>query len=127
MPRDSLLLLQTPDVTKTASFNSTGVSIAGVKRSGALYARIRYSAGTSTTANSTLQFKVQHSDDNATFYDHVVDADQAVTLTTTAKAGVIYLPISTDKKYVRLAQVITPGGGASPTVTYGAEIVLSKV
>jgi len=113
--------------TATADQNETGVAINGVPIGHCLYARIRYSAASiASGAGDTFAFRIEHSDDNSTWKQHVVDLDQTITLTTTAASGVIYLPIATQKKYVRLVVDYTNSTGVTPTITYSAEIVLAK-
>lgn len=125
MPLDDKLLLASAS-TQTGTHNETGIAINGVPVGHCLYARIRYSAATNASGSNSVQFIVQHSDDNITYNDHVVDADQLITLSTTAQSGMIFLPIATQKKWVRLREVFV-GAGSTPTITVSAEIVLAKV
>ena len=111
MPLDGNVIIKADGGSAiTSSANSSSIKIKGIQRGKANYVRIRYNSGASGTATSTAQFKVQHSADDSTYYDHVVDADQTVTLPTSgAVEGILYLPVSTDKPYIRIALVIAPG------------------
>lgn len=123
MPADSLLVLQA-EVTKAATFNSTGLNIKGTPRRG-LYARVIYSAATNASGSNTVAFTIQHSDDNSTYYELASGKENDIALSTTAQAKEIFIPFETDKDYVRLVQT-TSGAGSTPTVTYYADIVPAR-
>ena len=123
MPTDALITLQA-QVTKTATFNSTGVDIKGTPRRG-LFARVIYSAATNASGSNTVAWTIEHSDDNSTFVQLATDVENNVALSTTAQSGEVYIPVNTSKRYVRLVTTIS-GGGSTPTVTYGAEFSLAK-
>jgi hypothetical protein len=119
MLHDDLLALQAA-VTKTASFNGAGLACGPTAKSArALFAQILFSAASNATGSNTVTFTIEHSDDNSTFYLLASGADQVITLTTTAQHGQIFIPIVTDKKYVRLV-VTVAGSGTVPTITYHA-------
>lgn len=123
MPTDALITLQA-QVTKTATFNSTGVDIKGTPRRG-LFARVIYSAATNASGSNTVAFSIDHSDDNSSWNQLTTGVENNIALSTTAQSGEIFLPINTSKRYVRLTTTIS-GAGSTPTVTYGAEFSLSK-
>jgi hypothetical protein len=133
MTRDRLLDLQVR-VTKTASFNSAtfdfgAISGSGRRGGGVYFAEILYKAAADAAApvNSTATFKIQHSDDDGTWYDLTSGASDVLTLTATALNGRILLPVSTDKRYIRLVLTIANGDGSStPTITYTASLGFSK-
>src|SRR3954467_5768250 len=101
MATDAKLALQA-SVTKTGTFNGTGVDLkAGTPRRG-LKARVIYSAATNASGSNAFTFSVDHSDDNSTFYALSSGAADVVTLSTTAQAGEIFIPFETSKRYVRL-------------------------
>lgn len=124
MPADANGVLQA-SVTKTASFNSAGVDLkSGTPRRG-IYARILYSAATNASGSNSVTFSLEHSDDNSTFYRRTDGASEVITLSTTAQAGEIVLPIDTSKRYIRLVATIA-GAGSTPTVTYEGAIVAGR-
>ena len=112
MAYDANAVLQA-SVTKTASFNSTGVDLKGTPRRG-LKARVIVTAASGTSP--TLDPKVQHSDDNSTFTDLAAGAQLTAT-------GEVFIPFETSKRYVRLVATI---GGTTPSFTYQADIGLAR-
>lgn len=129
MAADNVLLLANAR-TATADQNETGIAITGqqaVPPGKCLYARIRYSAASiASGAGDTFAFRIEHSDDNVTYYQHVRNDENIITLTTTAASGTIYLPIATQKKWIRLVADFTTSSGVSPTITYSAEVLIAK-
>jgi hypothetical protein len=123
MARDANLVLQS-SVTKTASFNSTGVDLKGTPRRG-LKAVVKHTASANASGSNTLVWSVEHSDDNSTFYALASGAGDTVTLSTTTQAGEISIPFETSKRYVRLVLTVA-GAGGSPTTTYEGHIVLAR-
>lgn len=120
MPADANLVLQA-SATKTATFNGTALDLkTGTPRRG-LKARIKYSAANTSSGAGAVTFTVQHSDDNSTFTDC---GDHSLTLSTTAQAGVAFIPFETSKRYVRLA--ITAISGTGATVTYYSDVMLAR-
>lgn len=119
MAYDNLLALQA-SVTKTATFNSTGVQINGTPRRG-MVARVRYSAATNASGSNSVTYQIDVSDDNLTWYALAVANDQVINLSTTAQTGTIHIPFITNKKYVRLTATFA-GAGSTPTITYAGEI-----
>jgi hypothetical protein len=115
MAADSNLVLQA-STTQTASFNGTGVDLrVGTPRRG-LKARVLTTAISGTSP--TVAYKVQHSDDNATFSDLAMALEGQVTA-----VGQVFIPFETSKRYVRLVATI---GGTTPSVTYAGDILLSR-
>jgi len=124
MATDANLVLQAL-VTKTATFNGAGLDLlVGTPRRG-LFAVVRYSAAANASGSNVVTFSIDESDDNSTFYQKTVDAFDAITLSTTAQAGEIFLPFETSHRYVRLTVTIT-GSGVSPPITYQAFIQLGR-
>lgn len=109
MPYCDLSALQT-SVTKTASFNSTGVDLKTGTPSRGLAARLLVTAASGTTP--TLNVKIQESDDNSTWND-LVNFDQ---MTTT---GIQHERFFTKKRYVRAVATIA---GTSPSFTYQVDV-----
>lgn len=125
MPADANLVLQA-SVTKTASFNSTGVDLAvGGPKGRSLEARVVYSAAANASGSNTCTFSVEHSDDNSTYYALASGAADVLTLSTTAQAGEQFIPFDTSKRYVRLVLTVA-GAGTSPTITYAGHIVPAR-
>jgi hypothetical protein len=123
MPVDANLALQA-SVTKTATFNSTGVDLAtGTPRRG-LKARVIYSAANTSSGAGSITFRITESSDNSTFTGIFQTTEATVTLSTTAAASEIFIPFETSKRYVRLELSAISGTGA--TVTYFGDITLSR-
>ena len=125
MPTDALIAFQTPKVTKTATFNSTGVDlVAGTPRRG-YKARIIYSAASTSSGAGAVTFRITESSDNSTFTGIYQSTEAtAIVLGTTAVSGEIFIPFETSKRYVRLELSAISGTGA--TVDYFADISLSR-
>lgn len=123
MPTDALVTLQA-SVTKTATFNSTGVDLKGTPRRG-LWARVIYSAATNASGSNAVAWTIDHSDDNSSWNQLASGKENDLALSTTAQSGEFYIPINTSKRYVRLTTTVS-GAGSTPTVTYGAELSLSR-
>ena len=122
--KDALLTLQA-SVTKTSSFNSTGLNVPGgvATVNNPMKAEILVTAYSSGTANSTAVFTIEHSDDNNTWYLLASGADQTLTMTSTAQHTTVDIPVVTSKPYIRLVLTITPGGSATPSITYQGYLV----
>lgn len=125
MAADSLLQLQA-SVTKTATFNGTGVTLTtGTPRRG-LFARVIYSAATNASGSNSVTFQVDVSPDSgSTWYAKTVDNEHVVNLTTTAKSGEFHIPFETSDTEVRLTATFA-GAGSTPTITYQGDIVLGR-
>jgi hypothetical protein len=126
MVHDGLLSLQ-DSVTKTASFNSTAISTPTTTSllSEDIFAEIFYSAASNASGSNTVTFSIEHSDDNSTFYAHTSGAADAISLSTTAKVGRLFLPCSSNKPYIRLVCTIA-GAGSTPTITYNAFLGVNR-
>lgn len=124
MATDANLALQA-SVTKTATFNGTGLDLlTGTPRRG-LKVRVIFSAATNASGSNTVAFTVDHSTDNSTWTQLAADAENNVALSTTAQNGEVYIPIETSKRYIRLTCTIT-GAGSTPTITYQGDITLAR-
>jgi hypothetical protein len=123
MAIDALQTLQA-SVTKTATFNSTAVDLGtGTPRRG-MWAKIIYSAASTSAGAGAATFRITESSDNSTFVSIFQTGDSALTLSTTAISGVAYIPFIAQKRYVRLE--LSAISGTTATVTYGGEISLVK-
>ena len=124
MPNDANLTLQAA-VTKTATFNGTGLDLkTGTPRRG-MKAHVYYTAATNASGSNTVTFSIDHSDDNATFYPLANQADTPIALSTSAQQGEVYVPFETSKRYVRLTVTIA-GGGSTPTVSYTGYLGIAR-
>lgn len=124
MPTDALVALQSPLVTKTGTFSSTGVDlVTGTPRRG-LKARIVYKNASTSSGTGSLTFRITESSDNSTFTGIYQTTEATVTLSTTAASGEIFIPFETSKRYVRLELSAISGTGA--TVDYFADIALAR-
>lgn len=128
MPYDANLILQA-SVTKTSSFNSTSISLrnptsttntnrGGTPRRG-LKARVDVTAISGTP--TSVIFKIQHSDDNSTFYDLAYENNGGGF---SASTGTDTISFDTDKPWIRLVMTLT--GGSSPSVTYSADLGIAR-
>jgi hypothetical protein len=124
MPADALTVLQSPKVTKTATFNSTGVDLVTSTPRRGLKARIIYSAASTSAGAGSITFRITESSDNSTFTGIYQTTEATVTLSTTAVSGEIFIPFETSKRYVRLELSAISGTGA--TVDYLADISLVR-
>lgn len=122
---DSLSVLSA-SATVTATTNGAAYDLHTGTPNHGIYARVFYSEAANTAGDTTVTFKVQHSDTTTSgdFVDLTSGAADTITLDTTPQEGEVFIPIQTQKRYVRL--VCTIAGGTSPTITYSGEIGLSR-
>ena len=119
MALDTLLALQS-QVTKTATFNGTGITIPyGTPSNRPLFARILYTAQ-AATATSTFTFTIDHAAD-ATNYVTLASAQPI--LASTAASGEVYIPFVTpnaghNSKTDAIRLSVTVAGGTTPSVVY---------
>lgn len=128
MATDAKLLVANETGVGNVSVTSTGFDLFSAGYRIPMWVRVDVSNGTATTNNVTLTFKIQHSNTNvdANFVDHTSGADQVVTITVTTNArdrDVVWIPLLTDKRYIRL--VMTKGGGTLGSGAYNAYITNS--
>lgn len=111
----------------SASKNSTGIDLkTGSLRGPVMWARVEVTSGAASSGDVTLTFSVEHSTDNSTYYAHTSGADQVVTITTGGSVrsrDVVWIPIVSEKRYIRLA--MTKGGGTLASGAYNAYITNS--
>ena len=69
-----------------------------------------------------VTFSVDGSDDNSTFNNIANAADQTVNLSTTVQTGVVYIPVDSIHRYIRVTATFA-GAGSTPTITYSARLV----
>lgn len=120
--QDALLVLAA-SATITDSANSTGLDIGlGGTQRRVLFARVLHSATSNASGSATITYKIQHSSDNSTWYDHTSGAVNIITTTTTAQTGEIFIPVATDLRYVRLVTTFSTTTG-TPTTTREAHLV----
>lgn len=118
---DALLALQA-QVTKTATFNGAAVTFPSGSGGKILYAKVIYSAASNASGNNTVQFSVDCSTDGGTTFLQTQDAP--INLSTTAAAGVKWIPFVTPLAARNLATaqirltVTIAGTGSTPTITY---------
>ena len=131
MPTDALIQLQA-QVTKTATFNGSAITLPGGTPRRGLKARVIYSAASNASGSNTALFTLDVSRDGGSTWNSEFYADP-ITLSTTAQSGEIFLPFdvspssvgSTNGVQIRLSVTIS-GSGSTPTITYGGEIVLGR-
>lgn len=121
---DALAVLQT-EVTKTSTFNGSGYDLlTGTPRRG-LWAQVRYKAAKNSSGDNDVVFSIEHSDNDSDYYLHTSGAADTIALSTSEKDGFVYLPINTDKRYVRLTATIS-GQGSGATITYSGHLLIAK-
>ena len=122
--RDALPVIQA-SVTKTSTFQSTGVNLKATPKRG-LAISVIYSAATNASGSNSVTFSVEQSSDDSTYYALSSAASQVINLSTTAQSGQIDIPfvLGPGMTYARLVATIA-GGGSTPTVTYYADLGLA--
>lgn len=124
MATDAKLALQA-SVTKTATFNGTGLSIpTGTPKNKPLYARVIVTDAVTSSGAGTATFRLRYSADDSTYAGISETADTELTLSTTTQTGEFFIPLVTTKAYVRLELSAITGTGA--TVTYQGDIVMAR-
>lgn len=125
MAFDALVKPQAAIVTKTASFDSAQADLgcpAPLRKP--LWVRVRYyDAQNSSGSNSALFGWEEYDPATTTYFDH--SFARPIALTTTAKKGVVYVPVVGVGRYGRLTLTIS-GGGSGSTITYGADLADSQ-
>ena len=113
---DANAILQA-SVTKTATFNSAGFTLAGGTPRRGLKARVILTAISGTSP--TFAPKIQESNDNSTWSDiaYPVGGD------TLTAPGEVFIPFETSSAYVRLVATI---GGTTPSCTYSADLGVAR-
>jgi len=124
MAYDANVVLQ-ESVTKTNTFNGTGVDIKGTPTTG-MWARILVSSASNTSGSETVTFTVDHSDSSGSGYTVLASgADQVITTTSTATPYEIFIPVNTSKRYIRVTATFSATTG-TPTATYSADLGLVR-
>jgi hypothetical protein len=124
MAADGLLTLQTV-TTVTSTTNGTAITVPFGIGPKPLFARVIYSAATNASGSNTVVFSVDMSIDGTNYVSSTTAP--TITLTATAQANEIFIPIDfplgagTSAK-VRLTATIA-GAGSTPTITYLADVV----
>lgn len=124
MAADGLLTLQTV-TTVTATATGTAITVPFGIGPKPLFARVIYSAATNASGSNTVTFRVEMAADGTNYTSLTTAPD--ITLTTTAQANEIFIPIdfplgAVTTAKVRLVAVIA-GAGSTPTITYLADVV----
>lgn len=124
MPVDAKLALQA-SVTKTATFNSTAVDLATMTpRTIPLFARIIVTDAVNSSGAGTATLRLTFSSDNSTFAGISQVTETTLVTSATTQTGEFFIPLMTDKRYVRLELSALTGTGA--TITYQGDIVLAR-
>jgi hypothetical protein len=130
MPTDALIALQAA-VTKTATFNGAALILPGGTPRRGLVARVIYSAATQASGSGVWTFSIDVCYDGVPTLWLADFVAPPITLTTTAQANEIFLPFSisptsvANGTQVRLSATLS-GSPVTPTITYSADIVLSR-
>jgi hypothetical protein len=124
MAADGLLTLQTV-TTVTATATGTAITVPFGIGPKPLFARVIYSAATNASGSNTVTFRVEMAADGTNYTSLTTAPD--ITLTTSAQANEIFIPIdfplgAVVTAKVRLVAVIA-GAGSTPTITYLADVV----
>ena len=124
MAADALSVLQAT-TTKAATFASTSFDLRTMTPAAGLIARVIYSAATNASGANGVTFSVEHSGDNSAWSALASGAKDVLALSTTAQAGELFIPFITRQRYVRLVATFA-GAGATPSITYIGQIVLTQ-
>jgi hypothetical protein len=133
MPTDALIQLQAV-VTKTATFSGAAQILAGGTPRRGMVARIIYTAAQQASGSGVWTFSVDVCYDGVPTLWNVDFLAPPITLTASAQAGEIFIPFSISPTYVssvitapqiRLTATLS-GTPTTPTITYGAEIVIAR-
>lgn len=112
---DANAVLQT-QVTKTATFNSTGFDLKQTPRRGMVARFLISSYGSGATAGATFRADIEESDDNTTFTP--LASAPAITGATAAAPKELFVPFSTIKRYIRSTITVVSTTDHTPSVAY---------
>jgi hypothetical protein len=118
MALDSLLLVEDVTAAKTADFTGSAfdLSSAGVRPSSPFWVRVQLNDGAASSA-ATVSFQVLNSaTSGGTYTLHSSESYALPTTYAAATAGIIYVPLATDKRYIKVKFVVDSG-----TVTTGVK------
>ena len=115
MAADVLLVLEA-GVTKTASFNSTGINVKSGTPASGLVARLLVTSVAGTAP--TIAPEIQDSADGTTYTQLARFSTQSITA-----AGEYFCRFQTKQPYVRLATTI---GGTSPSFVYNSHVCQAR-
>ncbi len=132
MPTDALIALQASQ-TVTASYTTAATALVlpgGTPRRG-LKARILYSAATQASGSGVFTFGIAVSYDAGSTWNVDFVGDPAITLSTTAQAGELFIPFEISPTSVangtRIKLYATLSGSpTTPTITYQGDITLNR-
>lgn len=124
MAVDALLSLQA-QVTKTATFTGSAVTLPTGTPFRGDKVRIIYSAATNASGSNSVVFELLVSKDAGSTFNSEFKSDP-IALSTTAQSGVIRLPFSVRPTSVANGiqvqlQATFSGGGSTPTITYAGD------
>lgn len=131
MATDALLALQA-SVTKTSTFSSSALTLAGGTPRWGLKARVIYSAGSSGTATSTVIFSIDVSHDGGSNFYTEFETDPITLPTSGSVSGEVFIPFEisptsvANGTQIKLTATIAPGASATPTITYVGDICLGR-
>lgn len=125
MPADLLLSIAAPG-TKTATFNTAGVTLPKGSTWNELFLRVPFTAASNATGANAFTFDVDISYDGASTWTELA-GESPINLSTTAQSGVIFIPIANTRQdlinaaaanapQVRLTGTLS-GAGTVPTIT----------
>jgi hypothetical protein len=120
--RDENLILQDL-TTKTATFQTDGKDLKQTGLLQPMWMHCRYKDAAVGSGTGTLKFSWEDSDDNAAFFaGHSANNPmEFVNLTTTAKSGIVSMPLTSPRRYVRGVGTFT---GTNPTA--GVEVFITN-
>lgn len=134
MPVDALIQLQA-SVTKTATFSGAALILPGGTPRRGMVCRVLYSAATQVSGSGVFTFSVDVCYDGVpTLWNVDFVGYPAITLSTTAQAGEIYIPFSISPQMVsgvitapqiRLTATLS-GTPTTPTITYQGDLTLVR-
>ena len=129
MPADALLVLQT-STTSTATAHSSALTLpAGTPRRG-LKGQFLYSAATNASGSNAVTFSIDVSHDGGSTFNLDFQSDP-INLSTTAQSGEVFVPFEISPTSVANGTQIKAsanfsGAGSTPTITWQAQIELTR-
>lgn len=122
---DALLALQA-SVTKTGTFNGTGLAFPNGGPRRGMVARVLYSAATNASGSNSVTFSIDYAPDGSTW--NTLASAVPIALSTTAQAAELDIPFNipltaqpSASAKIRLTATFS-GAGSTPTITYEAAV-----
>lgn len=113
----------------TASVNGSGIDRASHSMAGCCSLHTALGAVSGAPTSFSVQSKIQHSVDNATWSDYKPDgvnvAQDAAALTAASTEHQTGVDLTAADRYIRVVSTISFTGGTSPSVEVAADVILA--